>query len=354
MRVGVARRRQPRPTTRAVRAGLRPVARGRRGSDWIACEREFQQANLEAIREVPDHAVSRPLAAALGSVSRAYYDAETADALRRLQLPGRRRARRRHLARRRRGRARSVDIKGPRIYTVTSLAYDPDAPDALLHDRQQRLSRPRLASIRETGQARTLLRDARIGDLAFNRADRSLWGVRHLNGLATLVRIPPPYPDWKQVHTCRTARSIYDLDVSPDGRSSSRLVRRDHRPADAARARRPRRCSRATRRRSRASTSAVACRPTSSSRPTAKYLYGSSYYTGVSNIFRYDLATGKLEAVSNTETGFFRPVPLGGDSLVVFRYTGRASCRPASRRGRSRTSARSRSSANGSSRSTRS
>ncbi len=41
-----------------------------------------------------------------------------------------------------------------------------------------------------------------------------------------------------------------------------------------------------------------------------RYLYGSSYYTGVSNIFRYEVATGKIEAVSNAETGFFRPVPL--------------------------------------------
>jgi hypothetical protein len=30
-----------------------------------------------------------------------------------------------------------------------------------------------------------------------------------------------------------------------------------------------------------------------------------------------------MDIVTNTETGFFRPVPLGGDSLVVFRYTGR-------------------------------
>ena len=57
--------------------------------------------------------------------------------------------------------------------------------------------------------------------------------------------------------------------------------------------------------------------------PDGKYLYGSSYYTGVSNIFRYDLASGKLDAVSNTETGFFRPIPLGNDELVVFRYTGK-------------------------------
>ena len=53
-----------------------------------------------------------------------------------------------------------------------------------------------------------------------------------------------------------------------------------------------------------------------------RYLYGSSYLTGVSNIFRYELEGGAVEAVSNTETGYFRPVPLGGDELLVFRYTG--------------------------------
>ena len=56
--------------------------------------------------------------------------------------------------------------------------------------------------------------------------------------------------------------------------------------------------------------------------PDGKFLYGSSYYTGASNIFRYELATKKIEAVSNAETGFFRPIPLGGDELIVFRYTG--------------------------------
>ena len=54
-----------------------------------------------------------------------------------------------------------------------------------------------------------------------------------------------------------------------------------------------------------------------------RYLYGSSYYTGVSNIYRYEVATGKVEAVSNAETGFFRPLPLADGRLVVLEYTGR-------------------------------
>ncbi|MGD8636678.1 MAG: hypothetical protein PVI48_09435, partial [Gammaproteobacteria bacterium] len=50
--------------------------------------------------------------------------------------------------------------------------------------------------------------------------------------------------------------------------------------------------------------------------------FGSSYYTGVSNIFRYEVATGDIQAVTNAESGFFRPVPLPDGSLIVFHYTG--------------------------------
>ena len=56
--------------------------------------------------------------------------------------------------------------------------------------------------------------------------------------------------------------------------------------------------------------------------PDGQYLYGSSYFTGVSNIFRYNIATKETDALTNAETGFFRPIPLEGDELLVFRYSG--------------------------------
>jgi len=51
-----------------------------------------------------------------------------------------------------------------------------------------------------------------------------------------------------------------------------------------------------------------------------RYLFGSSYYTGVSNIYRYEIGTDTLAAVSNAETGFFRPLPLDESQLIVLRY----------------------------------
>ena len=63
-----------------------------------------------------------------------------------------------------------------------------------------------------------LLEDARIGEMVVNPVDHSLVGIRHVNGIATLVHIPPPYDKWNQVYVFPYESVPYDLDISPDGK----------------------------------------------------------------------------------------------------------------------------------------
>jgi hypothetical protein len=56
--------------------------------------------------------------------------------------------------------------------------------------------------------------------------------------------------------------------------------------------------------------------------PDGKSLYGTSYYTGVSNVFRFDLGTQKFEALSNASTGFFRPMIQPDGSIIAYEYAG--------------------------------
>ena len=206
------------------------------------------------------------------------------------------------------------------IYTVTSLAFDPDSR-SLFFTTDNGSHRDLVKLDLATGRRQQLQKDARIGDIVFSKTDRALWGIRHLHGFVTVVRIPPPYRSWEQVVTLPYGTVMYDLDVSPDG---TRLVAsfgeisgaQDVRVLSVEALRKQ-------------DTTPVARFDFSQSvpngftfSPDGRYLYGSAYLTGVSNIFRYELATGTTEAVSNTETGFFRPVPLGGDEVLVFRYTG--------------------------------
>jgi len=155
----------------------------------------------------------------------------------------------------------------------------------------------------------------------FNPADRSLLGVRHLYGLATLVRIPYPYTDGSKVHEFPWEHVPSDLDISPDGKLLSasmsddkgdqflrvweieKILNGDVKPLSEFRF-------------------GQSVPESFVFSPDGRYLYGSSYYTGVSNIFRYEVATGEVEAVSNAETGLFRPVPLADGRLVVLSYTG--------------------------------
>jgi hypothetical protein len=288
-------------------------------NDWIAFEHEFQRANLAQVRQHPVTGHRRLSPLALGSVSRAYVDSTSRSILAAVFHQGALA----HLA------AIPLDggpervlqeVKGPALYFVTSLAFDPDGRK-LFYTTDNNDWRDLREYDLATGKDRRLLHDARIGDLVYARASQELWGVRHLNGISALVRLAKPYDNWQLVWALPYGLDMYDLDVSPDGtmlaasfaeisgRQTLRLFQ----------------------------TAALAARDTSSRTlwdfgtavpagftfdPSGHELWGSSYYTGVSNIFRYDLARDSMDVMSNAETGFFRPVPAGGDSLLVFEYTG--------------------------------
>jgi hypothetical protein len=47
---------------------------------------------------------------------------------------------------------------------------------------------------------------------------------------------------------------------------------------------------------------------------------GSSYYTGVSNIFRFDVETQEISALSNSLTGLFRPTFIDDEKIFAFNF----------------------------------
>jgi hypothetical protein len=288
-------------------------------ADWVSWEHDFQGANLESVRQYPTTEYRDLSPRALGSVSRAYLDEATGTMYAGIRYPGIV-AHIGAISMADGSVRRLVDIKGPMLFRVTSLAWDPDAR-ALYYTTDNGAYRDVMALDVDSGKTRMLLEDARIGELVLNPGDRALWGVRHLNGIATLVRIPHPYTEWHQVHSFPYGVTMYDLDISPDGR----LLSASFGEIDGMQSVRVMDIE---------TVSAGDMTPVASFdfglsvpesfvfSPDGRYLYGSTYYTGVSNIFRYELATGAIEAVSNAETGFFRPLPRADGSLVVFHYTG--------------------------------
>jgi hypothetical protein len=285
---------------------------------WIEWEHDWQRANLASVRSHPTtHA--RPLTdRVLGSVSRGWYDSATASILVAVRYPGQEA----HIASIEiaSGRfKRILDIPGASGLSVTSLVFDPSSR-TLFYTTNNADWRNLLAFDMKTGRTRMLIHNSRIGDLAFNRADSSLWGVRHDNGFSTIVRIPYPYKEWNQVKTLPYGRDLFNLDIARDGSAligSMSEVSGDQRLV---------RMKIATLLRGDATPEVLYdfddWAPSNFVfSPDGSFLYGSSYYSGVSNIYRYDVTRSQMQPLSNAETGFFKPVPLEGDSLVVFEYS---------------------------------
>lgn len=290
---------------------------GSEWSNWISSERQWQNANLARIRKYPVTPLKRLTGATLGSVSRMYWDEQKALIYAGVKYVG-------HVAHLAAldpatGRLRKIlDLKGSTLFYVTSLAWDPKSR-TLFYTTDNTQWRDLNSVNVDTGRPRLLFRDARTGDLVFDRATGLLWGIRHTDGFSQIVRLAPPYREMFEVRRCEYGHDLFDINVSPDGKyltasetdvsGKQRLVRFKLAPEGHL-----------------AEPEVLHDFEFNSPAgfvhsPDGRYLYGSSYYTGVSNIFRYDFETAKLDVLSNAETGLFRPLPRPDGSLLALEYT---------------------------------
>ena len=289
-------------------------------NDWIAFEHRFQEANLAALAKYPLTDVHHLSPHGLGSMSRGFVDEKTNSLIAAFRYPGRIGfLGRMDLAT---GKVRHLtDLDGMMLYKVTSVAFDP-ASRTTFYVNQNYAYRDLYAIDVDTGRKRKLLTDARIGDLAFNRADNSLWGIRHQNGFVTLVRIPAPYTDFNQVKTFRYGEIIFDLDISPDGN----LVSASYGTLDGKQSVKVWKRADLEQGDADDPVQTLSLPPSIPEMftftPDGKALLGNSYYTGVSNVFRLDVATGKYDVLTNASTGFFRPQLRPDGSLLVYDYAG--------------------------------
>jgi hypothetical protein len=286
---------------------------------WIAFEHEFQSANLESVNAFPLTRGVRLANEGLGSVSRSFVDTKSNSLIGGFYYPGVVP----HigsLSLDDGGKEALADIKGPLKYSVASTAYDPQSR-TLFYTEDNARHRDLLALDLETHAARVVAKNTRIGDLALRNWDQSLWGIEHRAGLVTLVAIPAPYERLQTLYSFPYGTVMSNIDISPNGKYLSATM------GDI----QGRQSLQVFLTTDLVDGKAEPVRTFDFGRaipegfvfsPDGRYLYGSSYFTGVSNIFRYELETGEMEAVSNAETGFFRPIPQEDGSLIVFEYTG--------------------------------
>jgi hypothetical protein len=285
---------------------------------WVAAEHQWQNANLKRIRQYPLTGLKRISPQTLGSVSRSYYDPASNTIYAAVRYTGQMA----NLAAIHADTgqvARLQDIRGPALYFVTSVAFDPAGQRIFFVTKNSNWRDLNVFDLR-TRRSRRLLHNVRTGDLAYSAADGALWGTRHNNGLTSLVRIPEPFTEAQALYTLPYGQDLFDIDVSPDGKQLTGGM------TDLSGRQKLVRFQVDKLKQGDASFDVLHDFEYNTPgnfvfSPDGRYLYGSSYYTGASNLFRYDFETRAMEVVSNCETGLFRPLPLADGRLIAFEYT---------------------------------
>ncbi len=292
---------------------------------WIDFEHQFQRKNLQSVHEHPVTEFHDVTHKDLGAVSRGYLSRDGSRLYMAVRYPGQV-AHLVSLSRADGSVTQLAEIRGSKGYTVTSLAFDPQTETLFFTSNNVTTYRNLEALDLRTGKTRMLMHGERIGDIVFNPVDRSLWGLRFVNGRDVLVRLPPPYKVWYRLYTFAPDEKAFDLDLSRDGALaavsvSGRGSRRGAPQVTQVRVIRTEVLVHGDAAPLHTFTTGSAVPEGFVFSPDGRYLFGSSYYTGVSNIYRYELATEKLDAVSNAALGFFRPLPLDDSRLIVLRYS---------------------------------
>ncbi|HRJ28455.1 MAG TPA: hypothetical protein PLV21_06860 [Cyclobacteriaceae bacterium] len=295
--------------------------------DWLRFERDWQNNNVERLKEFPITETQSITEKTIGSVSYPHYDKTRNNIYMAVNYPGQTP----HLAalHLQDGKLEKLaDIKGAALFYVSSVTYDAEA-DMLYFTTDNDAWRDLNSYNIKTGKVKRLQKDFRTGDLAFNKVDKSIWGIKHLNGFSTIVRIPKENPDqpqapyslWQQKYTLPYGQDIFDIDVSPDGKKLSAAVS-DYKGNQSLLI-----YNLDSLLLNKVSVDTVFNFEVSSPQgfrftEDGQYLYGSSYYTGVSNIFKVDLTDSmRISAMSNAVTGFFRPLKISDDKLFAFSFT---------------------------------
>ena len=297
--------------------------------DWIEFEKKFQKNNIKKINESSVSEDSLITEKVLGGVSHAYLDKKRNTIYVAVNYPGKIP----HIAALdlNTGKIKRLkDVKGPTLFNVTSLAYD-EKNDVLFYTTDNDGKRDINSYNLTTGKAKLLQKNTRIGDLAFNKVDESLWGVKHLNGISTLVKIPKfnteepnkQYMNWEQKFTLPFGSDMFDMDISPDGKSLSAAVTdlNGNQFLNIYELNSLDNFEKENIQFEEVFNFDVASPQSFKYSEDGSYLIGSSYYSGVSNIFKVDIKTLDIEILTNAVTGYFRPVPIDDEKMFSFKYT---------------------------------
>ncbi|MBO4476031.1 MAG: hypothetical protein J5737_04875 [Bacteroidales bacterium] len=286
-------------------------------SDWQQDEREHQQANLEAVREHPLTPTTALTSGPLGSVSPMVYDSASGKAYAAVNSPGRFGSlveidlctgRQRRL----------VTIDGVQLYNPAYVALDRNGGRVFLTTNNSKM---RGLQVYDLKRGRTVERKKfqRIADIVYDNANDCLYGIMSNAGTHSIVRYDKNLESPEIVYSFPFGVSIFDIDVSHDGTLLS-FTRSGNNGEQTLMLLDLKQLEKAIFKPVELITWNDANLGQFRFSLDDSHLIGSSYYTGVSNLWQLNIQTREMELLSNTDIGLFAPLEIAPDRLMALQF----------------------------------
>ena len=286
-------------------------------NDWRDFEKKHQREQLDAIAEFPLTETKSLTDKAMGSMSPLVLDEERGFAYTAVNYPGDfAHIERIDLNTLERKKISFVD--DPQLYQTTYLTLDKKRQRLIWTTQNSKMRGLRVYDLEKREMVKRLNLQ-RVSNIVYDNAGDCMYGIFTNGGVMYLCRYDSEFSDRKILYSFPFGVSVFDLDVSHDGRKVSvttsgsngeqSLLLFDIEGLNNA-------DFRYTTLYSMADSNLGQFRFA----PGDSTMVGSSYYTGVSNLWELNLNTRELSLLTNTKTGLFSPVQTSADSLYALEF----------------------------------
>ncbi|MBO4891523.1 MAG: hypothetical protein J5502_02855 [Prevotella sp.] len=286
-------------------------------NEWKEEEKKHQEENLAAIRKYPVTKTTPLTDKPLGSVSPFVYDPATGKAYAAMNAPGGF-AHITELDLNTGKQRKVVNFYGLQLYNPAFVALDRNG-GRLIYTWNN--SKMRGLAVYDLQKKRVVkkLKFQRVNNIVYDNATDCLYGLFSNGGTQSLIRYDKNLEKPEVIYAFPFGVSVFDIDVSHDGKLLSVTTQGNNgehtlqlfRTEDLANALfKPEKlvtwddCNLGQFRFS----------------LDDRYLIGSSYYTGVSNLWQVDIETHETQMLSNTDIGLFAPIETEPGQLLALEF----------------------------------
>ena len=287
-------------------------------NEFISFEKDFQKSNIQKLALHPTTEIERLTAENFGWITQPFLDKSGRNILFAFH-------RSQQLAEIQKLNLNSqtseclTSLPTPSMVQVSSTAYDNELGLFFFTTNNNQLYRDLWILDTATKKKKQLIQDCRIGNLTISPTTHELFGVEHSSGVVSLVSSTNPYDKLQRLLYFDIGDEVQQLAVSPSGRQLAAVLHQSSGEqkiilmnVDSLKS---------------GGTVKYEILYTSGSpeniswSPDEQFIFFNAYTSGVSNIYRIIPSTQKVEVLSHTLRGLFRPLYISEDSLFVFEFT---------------------------------